>query len=292
MSRCQVTLVGVGLLGGSIGLALRRRGLATEVAGYVRNPRKLEEVERSGAVDRATSDLAEAFGEAGMVVLCTPPGAMPGVVREILPHCRRGTLLTDVGSVKRSVVEEVAPLAQEAGMRFVGSHPMAGGELPGVAHASASLLEGTVCVTTPSKEAPAEDRERIREFWEGLGCRVLEMDAGRHDRVVAAASHLPHVAASLLAFQVLDPEGDSLQGRLAATGFRDTTRIAAGRTGLWRDILLLNRDNIVAAVDEYMGRLSEFRQFLERGDGGQVAGILESARLRRQDWARAAGNSR
>ena len=289
MSGKQVTIIGVGLLGGSIGMALRRKGLASPVVGHVRNEARLDRVVERGAVDRATRDLGDAVGDAAIIVLCTPPGSMPGLVERILPRCPEGVLVTDVGSVKRRVIEGITGLEGVGRIRFVGSHPMAGGEKGGVERARASLLEGAVCAMTPTEETPEADRHDVRRFWESLGSRVVEMDPQRHDRIVATASHLPHIIASLLALQVLEPEGDGLRESLAATGFGDTTRIAGGDSALWQDVLSLNADFVGEALGDYIRRLSEFRRHLDRSDYDRVIEVMEGARRLRRGWEENSG---
>ncbi len=280
----KVTLIGVGLLGGSIGLALRERRLAESVVGYVRRAATIAEAKACGAVDEATLNLQEAVAEADLVVLCTPLGAMPALAEKLLPECREGVLLTDVGSVKGAVARRMAPLTARQSAVFVGSHPMAGAEKTGVAHASASLFEGAVCVVTPLPETPPDAARRVGDFWTSLGGRAVEMSPDAHDKIVSRSSHLPHVAASVLAHDVLDAAADARQGLLSATGFGDTTRIAAGDVAIWKDILAQNSDNIVEALADYIGSLSAFRRMLRERDFNRVAGFLERARSRRREW--------
>ena len=286
MSGEKVTLIGLGLLGGSIGLALRKRRLAKSVVGYARRQATIAEAKACGAVDDATSDLRQAVAQAGLIILCTPVGAMPALAETFLPHCRKGVLLTDVGSVKNEAARRLSPLAQRHSAVFVGSHPMAGSEKTGVSHASASLFKEAVCVVTPLPETPQAATEEIVEFWRSLGGRVMEMDPARHDKIVSRTSHLPHVVASILARDVLDAKADAMQGRLCASGFRDATRIAAGNAAIWKDILAQNSDNIADALDRYIKGLSQFRRMLREGDSERIADFLEEARSRRQAWER------
>lgn len=292
MSGEKVTLIGLGLLGGSIGLALRKRRLAKSVVGYARRKATIAEAKACGAVDEATSDLREAVAQADLILLCTPVGAMPELAEaflphSFLPHCRKGVLLTDVGSVKDAVARRLSPLARRHSAVFVGSHPMAGSEKTGVAHASASLFEGAVCVVTPLPETPQSATQRIAEFWASLGGRMVEMSPARHDKIVSRTSHLPHVVASILAHDVLDAGADAMQRRLCASGFRDATRVAAGNVAIWKDILAQNSDNVVDALDHYIEGLSQFRRMLREGNSERLADFLEEARSRRQAWEQA-----
>lgn len=284
MSGEKVTLIGLGLLGGSIGLALRKRRLAKSVIGYARSKTTIAAAKARGAVDEATLDLRQAVAQADWILLCTPVGAMPALAQALLPHCRKGTLLSDVGSVKNPVAKQISPLARRHSAVFVGSHPMAGSEKTGVAHANASLFKGAVCVVTPLPETPQMATERIAEFWRRLGGRVVEMDPARHDKIVSRTSHLPHVVASILAHDVLDAKADAMQGQLCASGFRDVTRVAAGNAAIWKDILSQNSDNIVDALDHCIGSLSQFRRLLREGNSERFADFLEEARSRRQAW--------
>ncbi|MCS1408455.1 MAG: Prephenate dehydrogenase [Verrucomicrobia subdivision 3 bacterium] len=280
----KVTLIGVGLLGGSIGCALRKKGLAELVVGYVRRESTIAEAKDCEAIDHGTLDLPEAVGGADLIILCTPVGAMPALVEKMLWDCRAGALLTDVGSVKAEVGAKISEIVAQSSVAFVGSHPMAGAEKTGVARSSAELFEGAVCIMTPGPETPQEATDGVRRFWNSLGGQVVEMDPSAHDRHVSRASHLPHVAAALLAHEVLDPEADSLRASLCATGFRDTTRIAAGDVTMWRDILVQNSVNIGEALDNYIGTLAKFRQALGAKNVDQVVRFLETARYRRMRW--------
>lgn len=280
----KVTLMGVGLLGGSLGLALRQRALAAQVVGLVRRPASREECRQVGAVDEATLDPVEAVRGADLVVLCTPIARMAELLERALPGLERGALVTDVGSVKQGVIERLEPLAARAGARFIGSHPMAGGEKMGVAHARADLFEGAVCVVTPNAEADENGARRIEQLWASVGGRPLRLPAGLHDELVSRSSHLPHVVAAELADYVLDPGHPEAQARLCANGFRDTTRIASGSPEMWRDICLANRVNLGRALDAFLAELQCFRRHLERGDAEAIEAFFARAKARRDAW--------
>ena len=192
----KITIIGVGLLGGSIGLAVKRRKLVSPggVAGFVRRAASLKDCEKAGAVDFATTDLLAAVWDADLVILCTPLAQMRPRVREMLPALKRGAIVTDVGSVKAGVVRELESLVAKAGAHFVGSHPMAGAEKTGVGAASADLFVNAVCVVTPTgKSNPAAVR-KVEQFWKSLGARTLRLAPEQHDLLVSRSSHLPHVA--------------------------------------------------------------------------------------------------
>ena len=277
----KVTLVGVGLLGGSLGLALKRRGLADSVQGFVRRQASVAECLALGVVDRCSRNIAEAVQGADLVVLCSPVGQMPGLFREMTPFLSPEALVTDVGSVKSELVAELEPLAKAAGVAFVGSHPMAGSEKTGPAHARADLFEGAVCVVTPTSATPAAAADRIVALWEAVGSRVLRMNPVQHDDLVSRASHLPHVVAAGLANYVLSPVHAKEQAELCAGGFRDTTRIASGSPQMWRDISLANRRNLSRVLGVFIEDLEEFRRALDEGDARVVEEFFQSAKARR-----------
>jgi prephenate dehydrogenase len=280
----KITIVGVGLLGGSIGLAVKRRKLAREVAGFVRRAASLRDCERAGAVDYATTDLPAAVSNADLVILCTPLAQMRALTEQFLPALKRGATVTDVGSVKADVVRELESLVKKAGAHFVGSHPMAGGEKMGVLAARADLYADAVCVVTPGKKSNATAVRKVVKFWQALGARTLRMDAAQHDLLVSRSSHLPHVAAAALVNLVLHPANHRSQAGLCATGFRDTTRIASGSPEMWRDIALANRKNISRSVDLFVSELKKFQAVLKRNDAAAVEKYFVTAKLLRDDW--------
>jgi prephenate dehydrogenase len=280
----KITIVGVGLLGGSIGLAVRREKLAGEIAGYVRRAENLKDCESAGAVDYATTDLLAAVSNADLVILCTPLAQMRLLAEQMLPALKRGAIVTDVGSVKAGVVRELETIIANAGGHFVGAHPMAGGEKTGVLAAKADLFANAVCILTPTKKSKAVAVRKLEAFWKSLGARTLRLAAGEHDLFVSRTSHLPHVVAAALAGLVLDPKQPKAQAGLCATGFRDTTRIASGSPEMWRDIALANRKNLARSVDELVAELEKFQSALRSDDGNAVEKYFANAKQRRDNW--------
>jgi prephenate dehydrogenase len=280
----KITIVGVGLLGGSIGLAVRRHRLAGEIAGFVRREASLKDCEKAGAVDYAVTDLLAAVSNADLVILCTPLAQMRALTEQILPALKRGAIVTDVGSVKAGVVRELESIIATAGAHFVGSHPMAGGEKMGVLAARADLFEDAVCIVTPTKRSNATAVRKVEQFWKSLGARTLRLAADEHDLLVSRSSHLPHVVAATLAGLVLDPRQPKAQAGLCATGFRDTTRIASGSPEMWRDIALANRKNLSKSVAAFVAELKKFQGALECGDAKAVEKIFATAKQRRDNW--------
>ena len=280
----KISIIGVGLLGGSIGLAVKQRKLAKEVAGYVRRAASLKECERAGAVDYATTDLLAAVSGADLVILCTPLAQMRALVQRILPALKRGAIVTDVGSVKASVVRDLETLVEKSDAHFIGSHPMAGGEKTGVLAARADLFECAMCVVTPTKKSNRVALRKVEQFWSALDGRVLRMTPELHDVFVSRTSHLPHVAAAALASLVLNPAHPEVQAELCAMGFRDTTRIAAGSPEMWRDIALANRKHLGCSLGAFIGELQTFQRALKAADVKAVAGFFETAKQRRDEW--------
>jgi prephenate dehydrogenase len=282
----KITIIGVGLLGGSIGLAVKRRKLVVRggVAGFVRRQASLKDCERAGAVDFATTDLPAAVWNADLVILCTPLAQMRQRVREMLPALKRGAVVTDVGSVKAGVVRELEPLVARSGAHFVGSHPMAGAEKTGVGAASGELFENAVCVVTPTKRSNPAAVHKVEQFWRTLGGRTLRLSPEVHDLFVSRSSHLPHVLAAALAGYVLRPAHSKQQAALCANGFRDTTRIASGSPEMWRDIALANRKNLGRSLKDFIAEAGKFQRALAKADEKAIINFFETARLRRDQW--------
>ena len=280
----KITIVGVGLLGGSLGLAIKKRRLAGRVVGFVRRAASVGECRKAGAVDLATCDLSEAVEDADLIILCTPLAQMRSLMDQMLPAIKRGAIVTDVGSVKAGVVSELESAVAGAGAHFIGSHPMAGAEKTGVKAARADLFVNAVCVVTPTKRSNRPALRRVEQFWKSVGGRLLRMAPETHDRLVSRSSHLPHIAAAALSNLVLNPAQPKLQAALCANGFRDTTRIASGSPEMWRDIVLANRRNLKQTLGVFIGELQQFQRALSRGDARAISRFLESARDRRDSW--------
>ena len=280
----KITIVGVGLLGGSIGLAARRRKLAREIAGFVRREKAIAECEKFGVTDFATTDLLAAVSDADLVILCTPLAQMRSLTEQFLPALKRGAIATDVGSVKAGVVRELETLIAKSGAHFVGSHPMAGAEKTGVAAARGNLFENAICVLTPTKKSNAAAVRKLEQFWKSLGARILKLPPETHDQFVSRTSHLPHVVAAALANLVLNPANPKMQSQLCATGFRDTTRVASGSPEMWRDIALANRKNLARSLDAFISELQKFQGALRGGDASAISKFFEQAKSRRDNW--------
>ena len=280
----KITIVGVGLLGGSLGLAIKRRRLADEVAGFVRRAGSIDECKKAKAVDFCTRDLKGAVADADLIVLCTPLAQMLPLLKEMLPAVKRGAIITDVGSVKTTVVKDLESLTAKAGAHFIGSHPMAGAEKTGVAAARADLFANAVCVVTPTKRSNRVALSQTEQFWKTVGARVLRLAPELHDELVSRSSHLPHVTAATLANLVLDPAHSEFQPMLCANGFRDTTRIASGSPEMWRDIAMANRKNLGKALGTFIHDLKKVQSILLKGDYAAAENFFKLANHRRDAW--------
>jgi prephenate dehydrogenase len=262
---CRVAVVGVGLIGGSIGLAARRR-LNVEVSGFDRSEAALHTALELGALDRACGSVAEALDRAEAAFVAVPVRALPETVGDVLAAAASDCVVTDVGSTKRAVV------TAHADPRFVGGHPLAGAESSGVQHARADLFEGATWYLTPTEETSGIMYDRLYRLLHSLGARPAAIDAEVHDSILATVSHLPHVLANVLVSQAagaLSSEGE----RLPATGpsFRDATRVAGASSEIWTDIYLSNGDALAAVIDRVLKRLGEVRDALAARDARWIA---------------------
>jgi len=267
-----LTIVGVGLIGGSIGLAAKRRKLADRVLGGGRRQASLNQALAIGAIDEGFLDLAAAVQQAEIAVFCTPVDQIAEQVLASAPGCATGTLLIDAGSTKAEIVRSVEGRLPK-GIAFVGSHPLAGSEKRGAEHADADLFQDRLTIVTRTPATEPSALERTTAFWRALGCRVRVLDPQEHDQALAVTSHLPHLVAAALA-GILPPE---LQ-ELSASGFRDTTRIAAGDPSLWTAILAQNQLAVLNALKQLDDQLSRFREALKVGNWTAVADLLTQAK--------------
>jgi prephenate dehydrogenase len=263
-----LAIVGVGLLGGSVALAARRRQVADRVVGCDASPAVLQRAVERGLLDEGRGDAAALAGGADVMVFCTPVDCIAAQVLDAAPHCKPGALLTDVGSTKAAIVRRLEGRLP-AGVAFVGGHPLAGSEKHGPEHARADLFDGRLVLLTPTAATDAAAVARVAEFWQALGARVEAMDPVEHDRALALTSHLPHLAASALA-GVLPAEWQNL----TATGFRDATRLAAGNPAVWSAILEANRAAVLDALDRLTGQLARFQKALADGDAALLHALL------------------
>jgi len=274
----KVTIIGPGLIGGSMGMAMRRRGLADLVVGVGRRKESLDKALKVGAIDRATLDLKEGVHGAELVVLATPIGTLDGLVPELPLLLDPEALITDVASAKVRVIEVIASaLRPRPDVSYIPSHPMAGSEKSGPLAARADLFEGAVCILTPLTNTFPESKSRITRMWRALGARVVSMTPQSHDRMVARISHVPHLAAAALLSYVEENEM-----ALSGGGLRDTTRVAGGDPDLWIDICRDNRDEVASALKAYADVLARMADSLRSGNLGPLRDVLQNAHDKRR----------
>ncbi len=259
----QLSILAPGLLGASLARAARQRGVASRIAVWARRPESRLKLKEASWCDAVHDTPEEACTQASLTVICTPVGRIPDLVRRIGPELPRGSLVTDVGSVKSQICRE-GHHALQGKAHFIGSHPMAGSEKSGMDHAREDLFERRPCFVTPLEESDSAATERVVAFWRDLDADVMTVDPEKHDEIVAHISHLPHVLASTLCSFLGLKDADWI--KYGGAGLRDTTRVASGNTEMWREILQQNRAEILRALRAYQDELQAFQAALANGD--------------------------
>jgi prephenate dehydrogenase len=268
----RVTVIGIGLIGGSFALAGREAGVLGEVVGVARSERTLLEAVHVGAADRTTPDAVEAVRDADLVYIATPVTTIASILGRIAPALTAGCVVTDAGSTKRAIMEAAEDLPDD--VTFVGGHPMAGSEQAGVWEARPALFHGRTYLLTPT-EGSDDALSVLRELVFAIGARPVVVDPEQHDRLVARTSHLPHVVAAALAGAL----GETCTARdFIGNGLRDTTRIAGGPVDVWQEILMENADEVLAALDDFIGEAERYREALADRDEEQIARLLDEGR--------------
>jgi len=280
----KVVIFGVGLIGGSFSLALRKAGAVTEVVGFGRSAATLNEAEQLGILDRIGNDVALEVCDADIVLVATPVAQMAEIFKRIAPHLGANTLVTDGGSTKGDVVAAARANLGSKLSQFVPAHPIAGGEKSGASAALADLYQGKRVVLTPMAENAKDAVARIRKAWEMCGANVSELTAEQHDTVFAAVSHLPHLLSFALVHDLAKRDNKDQLLSFAASGFRDFTRIAASSPEMWRDICMANRDALMVELQQYAAELYVLHQALESNDAAKLEEIFSLAREVRSAW--------
>jgi len=281
----RLVVIGVGLIGGSMALALRQAGEVGEVIGLGRSRGNLEDALRRGVIDQSAEDVESAIRGADCVLLAVPVGAMQDWFTRIAPFLPEAALLVDAGSTKQDVVAAARRGLGNRLAQFVPSHPIAGAEHSGVAAARADLFQGKGVILTPLAENAPAQIERARAFWSAAGARVQAMTPTEHDAVFAAVSHLPHLAAFALVDELAGRPLADLYFQHAGSGFRDFTRIAGSSPEMWRDIALANRVALTAELDAYLARLAVYRNALAAGDAETLLAAFRQASAARREWS-------
>jgi prephenate dehydrogenase len=281
----KLVVCGVGLIGGSVALALRRARLVNRIVGVGRRPEPLAMARQLGVIDEIATDWADALDGASMVLLAMPVGQMDAVAAAIAPHLAPGTIVTDAGSTKRDVIEAIYRHLGAHLATVVPAHPIAGAEKSGPAAAQAELYRGRKVVVTPLPENAPEAVARVRDMWAACGAVLHEMSPQEHDRVFAAVSHLPHLLAFGLVHDLAGRANAEQLFSYAASGFRDFTRVAGSHPEMWRDICLANRHSLLAELDAYLSELAYLRALLMDGNGPSLEAVFADASRARNEWA-------
>ena len=278
----NVSIIGVGLIGGSLGLALKKGRAVKKVTGIGRHLEKLKKARQMGAVDEYTTDFLSGVKDADLVVICTPVGLIASTLKKILPALKDGCLITDVGSVKGPVVAAAKKVIGSRKVFFIGGHPMAGSEQAGIGSASRQLFVDAVWLLTPAKNTPEEKVAALTALLRRTGASILQLNAQSHDRIVSVTSHLPHLlAATMVNYLQLQDRKNPNTSRLTAGGFRDLTRIASSSPEIWADISLMNREEIIRAMAEFNRLAGQMLQALKSGKRKEVFNLFTRAKQTR-----------
>ena len=278
-----VSIVGVGLIGASLGLALKGAGVVREVIGVGRSGANLDQAKKMGAIDRV-ADLAEAVQSSQWIVLCVPVAQMRAIFTQLEPHLGSNTLITDAGSTKSDVILAAKEVLGKKVCQFVPAHPIAGGAQHGAAAARADLFQGKQTIICQLQENSAADVSLVEEFWKVLGSNIKRISAVQHDAIYAAVSHLPHILYYALMASVLNSEDAEQKLGHAGAGFRDFTRIAASSPEMWRDICIANKQAILKELDQYLSVTGRLREMIAKEDAAGLEKVFQKASQARQKW--------
>jgi prephenate dehydrogenase len=279
----RVTIIGVGLIGGSIGLAVRKRRIARQVIGVFRHETTLKKALKRKAIDRGVLSIEEGVKDADLIIIATPVLSIPVLAREAARYAKKGALMTDAGSTKKWLVNRIEKTLHGPGsVLFVGSHPMAGSEHVSVDFARSDLLEGSPCIVTRTRRTRPAAVRRVSDFWKALGGKVAVMSPEEHDRIVSLISHLPHIVAFSLAAAV---PGRAI--RYAAEGFKDTTRVASSDPEMWAEIFLSNRSAVLGSARVFTKFFNKLVHELGRGEYGSMVKFLRDAKTKRDRYINA-----
>ncbi len=281
----KIVIFGVGLIGGSFALALRKANAVSEVVGFGRSLKTLEQAKQLGILDRIGSDVANEVSNADLILLATPVAQMAELFTLIAPHLGINTLITDGGSTKGDVVAAARAHLGGKISQFIPAHPIAGAEKSGAAAALPDLYQGKRVVLTPLSENLAEDVARVRQAWELCGANVSELTPQQHDEVFAAVSHLPHLLSFALVHDLAQRDNREQLLSFAASGFRDFTRIAASSPEMWRDICMANREALLRELRQYSAELNDLQIALEHQDSAKLEEVFSLAREVRSAWS-------
>ncbi len=286
----KIVIFGVGLIGGSVALALKKTGVAPKIVGIGRNIENLQTAINLGVIDEAEADIAKAVGDADLVLIATPVAQTQKILEAIIPHLSQSTVVTDAGSTKSDIAQYVMNASKQAKnpehflSQFVGGHPIAGAEKSGVTAAKEDLFIGKNVVLTPNEKTSLEAIKLVSELWQTTGANVSEMTAQTHDQIFAAVSHLPHLLAFALVNNLANRPNAKQLFDFAASGFRDFTRIAGSSPEMWRDISLANKTALLNELEAYQAEISALQNLLKNEDSQGLQAMFEHASQARQAW--------
>ena len=279
----HIAIVGVGLIGGSLALSIKKKNLAETVTGYGRNIERMKKASLMGIVDEFYTGFEKGLDEVDLVIIGTPVQTIASTAKKLMPYLKPGTVVTDVGSVKQKVVEQVESIIPDD-IFYIGGHPIAGTENSGFEASFAELFEDRICVLTANEGSNKEAVSRLAWFWEQVGAHVIHLEAEKHDRIFAAVSHLPHMVAFSMVNALVEMKGfDENILKYSAGGFKDFTRIAASDPVMWRDIALMNRDQVLSSISCFETTLSQLKNAIIAEDGDEIEELFRRSRdARRQ----------
>lgn len=272
----SVAIIGVGLIGGSLGLALKKADLCQNIIGIGRKEEKLQQALKLGAVDSVVTDIYFGVKRADMVILAVPVNSIIEIATQMTPYLKMGAIVMDAGSSKGKIVRKITPSLSESEVYFVGTHPLAGSEESGIEVAKADLFEGAVCIITPIPQTNEEAISVVRTLWEGVGAKTVEMSPEEHDELIASSSHLPHIVAYSLVDLIKQQDKKILP--LLASGFKDTTRIASSSPEMWRDICLSNQEQILKAIACFKKNLEKWENLVKQGNADALTREFEAVK--------------
>ncbi len=282
MSDCpfsHITIVGTGLIGGSIGLALREAGYTGRIIGVARKQTTLDVAIQRGCIDEGYQDLTTACQRADLVILCTPVSGILAILPELAKLPDEQPIITDAGSTKATIVQAAEGVLRSPEL-FVGSHPMAGAEKTGPGVSRGNLFQGMPCIITPTQTTDPEAQARVEQFWQFIGMHIVHLTAEEADHSAARISHVPHAVAVLL-FEMAERLGGL---DVSSTGFADVTRIASGDADLWADIFMENKESIVDVIDELDQTIAQFRGLVVKGKRDELRALLDQVKNHRDTW--------
>lgn len=268
----RITIIGLGLIGGSLGLAIKKQRLAQEVIGVSRRRSTVVRALSRGVADRVTLDAAKAVQGADLVILCAPVLKIIDIARDISGSLEEGAIVTDAGSTKKEIVKHIESILPDK-VHFVGSHPLAGSEKSGVIYSDGNLFDNSYCLVTRSSWTEKSALEKVKKFWRRIGMKVEVMSPDKHDMIISKLSHLPHASSAALSNACSKAEL-----RFAAGGFKDATRISSSSPELWKDIFLTNRKNIIRGISDLEKELSKIKSALKKNSGKELMKLLEKAK--------------